>query len=209
MAEIAVKNLNNDKIRELHLPDEVFACPLKEHLIYEAVNHHLACARSGTASTKNRVEISGGGRKPWKQKHTGRARVGSIRSPLWRGGGTVFGPKPRDYSYHFPRKMRQNALKSILTAKFNDGKIVVLDDMKLGSNKTKDLMTLLRKTLGVRNKVLIVYEGENRNLELASRNNPELTLSRALAINPFDLLRHEWLVFSEKALQRVNEVLAK
>ncbi|MEW5807262.1 MAG: 50S ribosomal protein L4 [Acidobacteriota bacterium] len=209
MAEIAVRNLNNDKLRDIQLPDKVFAYPLREHLIYEAVNHYLASGRSGTASTKNRVEISGGGRKPWRQKHTGRARVGSIRSPLWRGGGTIFGPTPRDYSYHFPGKMRKNALRSILSAKLKEGKIIVIDDITLASRKTKDLARLFEKTLGIKSRALIVYEGDNRHLELASRNNVKLTLIRALAINPYDLLRHEWLVLSEKALQQVNEVLAR
>ena len=209
MAEISVKNLNNDKIRDIQIPDEIFAYPLKKHLIYEAIKNYRANARSGTASTKNRVDVRGGGRKPWRQKGTGRARVGSIRSPLWRGGGIVFGPKPRDYSYDLPKKMRKNALKSILSAKFSDGKIVVLDDIKIGSSKTKDFVKLMKGTLGIKGKALLVYDGGDENLELSSRNYPLIKVVRPLEINPYDLLDREWLIFSEKALQRISEVFGK
>jgi len=209
MAEIAVKNLNNDKVKDIQIPDEIFAYPLKGHLIYEMVKNYRANGRSGTASTKNRVDVRGGGRKPWKQKHTGRARVGSIRSPLWKGGGIVFGPKPRDYSYGVPKKMRRNALRSILSAKFRDGKIIVLDDIRLGSHKTKDFIRLMKETLGIRGKALLIHEEDDRNLALSTRNYPLIRVVRALEINPYDLLDNEWLIFSEKALQRINEVFAQ
>lgn len=209
MPEIAVKSMKNDTLKEVTISEEVFSYPLKEHLIYEAVHHYRASGRSGSASTKNRVEVHGGGRKPWRQKGTGRARVGTIRSPLWRGGGITFGPKPRDYGYHMPKKMIRNALKSILSAKYQQGKILVLDDLKLGSHKTKELKEALSEALGIKGKVLIVYEGENKNLELAVRNNRQLKLIRTLTLNPYDALNNEWLVMNEKALMKLNEVLAK
>ncbi len=209
MPEIEVKNLNNDKLKELKVSDEIFSYPLKEHLIYEAIHHYRASGRSGSASTKNRVEIQGGGRKPWRQKHTGRARVGSIRSPLWRGGGIVFGPKPRDYSYHLPKRMIRNALKSILSAKLQQGRILVLDDLKLDSHKTKELKKTLQEPLGIKGKALIIFEGENRNLELAARNNPKLRCIRTLGLNPYDALNYDWLVITEQALVKLSEVLAR
>lgn len=209
MPEITVKSMKNDALKEITLSEKVFSYPLKEHLIYEAVHHYRATGRSGSASTKNRVDVHGGGRKPWRQKGTGRARVGSIRSPIWRGGGVVFGPKPRDYSYHLPKKMVRNALKSILTAKYQEGKILVVDDLKLKSHKTKELKKSLSDGLGIEGKALIVYEGENRNLELAVRNNAHLKLVKTLALNPYDALNNEWLVMNEKALMKLDEVLAK
>lgn len=209
MPEIAVKSMKNDTLKEISISEEIFSYPLKEHLIYEAVHHYRASGRSGSACTKNRIEVHGGGRKPWRQKGTGRARVGTIRSPLWRGGGIVFGPKPRDYSYHMPKKMIRNALKSILSAKFQQGRILVLDDLKLKSPKTKELKKVFSEVLGIKGKALIVYEGENANLELAVRNNQQLKLIRALALNPYDALDNEWLVMNETALLRLSEVLAK
>jgi large subunit ribosomal protein L4 len=209
MPEIAVKSMKNDTLKEISISEEVFSYPLKEHLIYEAVLHYRASGRSGSANTKNRVEVHGGGRKPWRQKGTGRARVGTIRSPLWRGGGIVFGPKPRDYGYHMPKKMIRNALKSILSAKYQEERILVLDDLELESHKTKELKKVLSEVLGIKGKALIVYEGENKNLELAVRNNRRLKLIRALALNPYDALDNEWLVMNERALLRLNEVLAK
>ncbi len=209
MAELVVKNLENKKIRDIVVPDEIYAYPLKEHLIYETVKQYRATGRSGTASTKNRIEVKGGGKKPWRQKHTGRARVGSIRSPLWRGGGIVFGPKPRDYSYSIPKKMKKNALKSILSAKLNEGKIVVLDEIKIDSHKTKDFVRLLRDTLGIKGKTLLIHDDQERNLTLSSRNYPLVKTIRALEINPYDLLAHEWLLLSEDALKKINEVLER
>lgn len=201
--------MKNDALKEITISEEVFSYPLKEHLIYEAVHHYRATGRSGSASTKNRVDVHGGGRKPWRQKGTGRARVGSTRSPIWRGGGVVFGPKPRDYSYHLPKKMVRNALKSILTAKYQEGKILVVDDLNLKSHKTKELKKSLSDSLGIEGKAVIVYEGENRNLELAVRNNAHLKLVKTLALNPYDALNNEWLVMNEKALMKLDEVLAK
>ncbi len=209
MAELEVKNLKNKKVKDIVVPDEIFAYPLKEHLIYETVKQFRATGRSGTASTKNRVEVRGGGRKPWRQKHTGRARVGSIRSPLWRGGGIIFGPKPRDFSYSIPKKMKKNALKSILSAKLNDGKIIVLDDIKIDSHKTKDFVKLMRETLGIKGKALLIHDEQEKNLTLSSRNYPLVKIVRALEMNPYDLLAHEWLIFSENALQKINEVLER
>lgn len=207
MAEIAVRNWKNDTVRSLELPDSVFDYPLKSHLIYEAVLAYRAAGRSGTHATKNRADVSGGTRKPWKQKGTGRARVGDNRSPLWRHGGTVQGPRPRSYAWKFPRKMRKNALRSALAQKLRDGKLVCVDAFALDTHRTKDLDNAVGNGLGISGKVLLVgLEGE-RNLELAARNNPRLKATRALGMNIVDLLDCEVVVLSEDAIRRLGEVL--
>lgn len=208
MPEIKVKSWKNKELRTLALSEAVFDYPLKKHLIYEAVLAYRAAGRAGTHKTKNRVEVSGGTRKLWKQKHTGRARMGDNRSPLWRHGGTVQGPVPRDYSWSMPKKMRRNAIRSVLAQKLREGKIVCVDEFALDSHRTKELETAIGGGLGVASKVLLVSEQEERNLELAARNNPRLTSVRALALSIVELLHHDTLVISEKALQRLDEVLA-
>src|SRR5882672_9759644 len=159
MPKLPVVNL---EVRDLVLPDDVFAGPVKEHLIQEAVIAFRAAGRSGTHATKNRSDVSGGGEKPWSQKKTGRARHGSIRSPLWKGGGTVFGPQPRDYAFAFPRKKRHGALRSALSAKVKDGKLVVVESLLLAQPKTKEL-TRLMDGLGVKGSALLVDEPGNRH----------------------------------------------
>jgi large subunit ribosomal protein L4 len=210
MPEVAVRNVRNETVRRIVLSDEVFAAPLHRHLLYIAVRAYRNTGRAGTHATKNRKDVSGGTKKLWRQKGTGRARVGDNRSPLWRHGGTVHGPQPRDYSQHLPKEMRRGALRAALSQKLRDEQLVVVDRLELESPKTRQLEALLADGLGLHSKVLIVYDGEaNRNLELAARNNPRVKAVRALGLNVYDLLGHEFVVASEAALGRVSEVLSR
>ncbi len=209
MAQITVRNWNNETMRTLELDDAVFAYPLKEHLIYEAVCAYRAEARRGTHKVKNRTEVSGGTKKLWKQKHTGRARVGDNRSPLWRHGGTVHGPVPRDYGWDFPKKMRRNALKSLLAQKLRDGQLMCVEEFGVPSHKTAELKKAVEGGLGVKGKALLVPEDAERNLDLAARNNPLLKVVRALGMSVVDLLDHETVIVSEPALMRLVEVLSR
>ena len=209
MGEIAVRNWKNEVVRTLELQPAVFDYPLKQHLIYEAVVAHRAAGRRGTHKVKNRVEVSGGTRKLWRQKGTGRARMGDNRSPLWRHGGTVHGPNPRDYRWRFPRKMRRNAIRSALAQKHRDGEIVCIEAFGIASHKTRELEQAVRQGLGVTTRALLVtFEGEN-NLSLAARNNPRLNVVRALGMSIVDLLDHETMVVSQPALEQLSEVLAR
>ena len=209
MAEITVRDWSNKPLRTLQLDPAVFDYPVKEHLVYEAVVAYQAAGRRGTHKTKNRVEVSGGTKKLWKQKHTGRARMGDNRSPLWRHGGTVQGPVPRDYSWRMPRRMRRNALRSVLSQKLREGRLVCVADFELASAKTRELDRAVTSGLGVAGTTLLVPVEHVSNLDLAARNNPRLTVVRALGISVVDLLDHETAVFSEAALQRLSEVLAR
>ncbi len=208
MPEVEVKNLRNEPVGSMFLPDEVFAAPLHGHLLYEAVRHYRNTARAGTHDTKNRKDVSGGTRKLWKQKHTGRARMGDNRSPLWRHGGTVHGPTPRDYGFRLPRKVRRGALRSALSQKLREERLVVVDRLDLDEPRTKQLRKLLEEGLGIRSRVLLVYDEENRNLELAARNNPDVKAVRALGVNVYDLLAHDYVVASQAALGRIGKVLS-
>jgi large subunit ribosomal protein L4 len=209
MAEIAVRNWKNKTVRTLELDDAVFSYPYKEHLIHEAVCAYQAAGRRGTHKTKNRKEVAGGTRKLWRQKHTGRARMGDIRSPLWRHGGTVHGPQPRSYAWSFPRKMRRNAIKSALAQKHREGKLVCLEGLDLRSHKTQELEALVAGGLKITGKALFLDVETNNNLELAVRNNPRLTAVRALGASIVDLLGHDMIVVSEPALLKLTEVLTK
>jgi large subunit ribosomal protein L4 len=205
MPKIKVKNIQSDEVSEMDLPEEIFDYPLKEHLIYEAVKNYRANQRQGTACTKTRGKVSGGGRKPWRQKGTGRARVGSIRSPLWRSGGTVFGPQPRDYSYRMPRKARRNALKSVLSDKMRNDRIVVIDEITLNSNKTKDALAVLKNFEF--DKLLIVDKKENSKLILSTRNLPYIKTIDFSEINVYDSLKYNYIMFSVDAVKQLVEVL--
>src|ERR1700675_2067144 len=175
MATVDVKNLKNEVVGKLELSDEVFSGPINEGLMHQAVKQYLASQRSGTHKTKTRAEVSGSGKKPWKQKGTGRARVGEIRNPLWRKGGTVFGPRPRDYEYHLPRKMFRAALKSALAFKLKENQLNVIDAFTLENHKTKAFSQALAK-LGFDRKVLLIDHQENQNLWMAARNLAEVQL---------------------------------
>jgi large subunit ribosomal protein L4 len=208
MAQIAVRDWKNKTLRTIELDDAVFGYPLKEHLIYEAVCAYRARGRAGTHKTKNRIEVSGGTKKLWKQKHTGRARMGDNRSPLWRHGGTIQGPVPRDYSWGFSVAMRRNAIKSALAQKLRDGKIVCIEGFALDTHKTAALQEALEGGLGVTEKALLLPLETEANLDRAARNNPRLKVVRALGVSIVDLLDHDTVVVSEPALVRLTEVLA-
>jgi large subunit ribosomal protein L4 len=206
MPSVDVIDLSNKKVGTLDLADAVFAAPINEALLYEAVRHHLAGTRRGTAKTKTRHEVAGSGKKLWKQKGTGRARMGSIRSPLWRHGGTTHGPQPRDYSYKLPRKMQLGALRSALSAKLRDGELRIVSEFALSEAKTK----LMRKTLDaldIARTVLLVDNTENRNLELSSRNLEGVKLVASRDVNVYDLLGHQQVLLTEAAAMKLSEGL--
>ena len=208
MAEIEVKSLTNEVIGKLELSDEVFKADFNQPLIWEAVKHYNDSLRAGTASTKVRGEVSGSGKKLWRQKGTGRARIGSVRSPLWRHGGTVHGPKPRDYSYRFPRKKLQGAMRSALSAKLSENSVMVVDALMLASNKTKDFQKILAG-LGFTGKVLIVDSSKDKNLILSSRNLPKVKLVPGNGVNIFDVVNSNVLLFSKDSILQVQEVLSR
>ncbi len=208
MAQIDLYNLSREKVGEVELKDEVFNGPVKPHLFYEVVKWQLAKRRRGTASTKTRAEVSGGGRKPWRQKGLGRARAGSIRSPLWRGGGVVFGPKPRDYSYPLPKKVRKAALRSALSLRYKEGKLILLDGFDLPQIKTKLFVEAMEK-LGLKGeKVLIVTDGKDEVLEKSARNVPWAKVLRCEGLNVYDVLNYHHLLILKSALPKIEERLA-
>jgi large subunit ribosomal protein L4 len=208
MPSVEVVDLNNSVVGSLELSDEVFDAPLNKDLLYEAVRHSQAARRGGNAKTKTRHEVSGSGKKLWRQKGTGRARVGSIRSPLWRHGGTTHGPQPRDYSYKLPRKMLLGALRSALSAKLRDGELRVVQEFSLADHKSKAMRAVL-DLLGAPKTVLLVDNGENRNLELGSRNLAGVKLVSTKEVEVYDLLGHAGVLISRAAVQKLSEALAK
>ncbi len=206
MAEAVIFSSDGTKVGEYSLPSDIFDYEVKEHLMYEAVKNFLANNRQGTASTKSRNEVSGGGRKPWRQKGTGRARAGSIRSPLWVGGGVAHGPKPRDYYYKLPKKMRRGALKSALTLKARDNKIIVLDSIDLPEVKTKHFYKIL-ETLNVADKkVMFVLPEYDEDIFRACRNIPTVWPVIAHEINTYEVLYNEYILATKEALNRIVEV---
>ena len=205
--KIEVRSLNSEKTKKIEVPEAVFAYPYKEHLIHTVVRANLAARRSGTHKAKPRAEVVGSTRKPWRQKGTGRARAGSSKSPLWRGGGTVHGPLPRSYEMRLSAGEKRNALKSALSRKLADEGLVVLDSLELGSHKTGDLGKQL-DTLGLAGRVLLVDDHDNLNLGLAVRNNPRLKAVDALGLTVYDVVDRA-VVVSEQALGRLVEVLSK
>jgi large subunit ribosomal protein L4 len=208
MAEIEVKNLTNEVVGKLELSDAVFKAPLNEPLIWEAVKHYEASLRSGTAATKTRGMVKGSGKKLWRQKGTGRARIGSVRSPLWRHGGTVHGPQPRSFLYAFPRKKIRGALRSALSARLSESCLAVVDAFQLESHKTRDLQKTLQG-FGTGRKILLVDSSANPNLELSSRNLPKVKFVPGPGINIHDIVNHELLIFSKEAILQVQEVLSR
>lgn len=206
--KVAVKSLDNKKVRDIELPDEVFGYPYKEHLIHSAVLSYLAARRSGSHKTKTRKEVAGSGRKLWRQKGTGRARIGGIRSPLWRGGGTVHGPQPRSHADKLTPREKRNALKSALSRKLKDAEILVVDRLEIDTHKTKELAGKL-EVLGVSGRALLVDTHGNENLTIAARNNPKVKTVDALAVNVYDVVDRSHIVVSEDALNSIVEVLSK
>jgi large subunit ribosomal protein L4 len=209
MATIDIHDLTGKKVGTFDLADEVFGA-INEDLLWEAIKHYRASLRAGTHATKNRKLVSGSGKKLWKQKGTGRARVGSIRSPLWRHGGTVHGPQPRSYDYTFPRKKLLGALRSALAAKFNDGKLIVVNAFKVDEPKTKQFREAL-DALKVDKTVLVVEDAkaDNRNLELSSRNIDGLELVLGHEVHPYHLLKYDRVIFSQQAIEKLQLSLSK
>ena len=209
MATIDVHNLSGAKVGKMDLADEVFGA-VNEDLLWEAIKHYRASQRAGTHATKARWQVSGSGKKLWRQKGTGRARIGSIRSPLWRHGGTVHGPQPRSYEYSFPRKKLLGALRSALAAKMADGKLVVVNAFEVSEPKTKLFREALDK-LKVDGSTLLVEVSnqENKNLELSSRNIAGLELVRGNEVHPYHLMRYSHVVFTQPALEKLQDALKK
>ena len=206
MPKVDIVDLNNRKVGELDLADVVFGAEVNENLLYEAVRHYQAVQRAGTHKTKVRSEVAGSGKKLWKQKGTGRARMGSIRSPLWRHGGTVHGPVPRSYAYKLPRKMILGALRSALSAKLRDGQLTVVQTFSLPDHKSKTIRATLER-LEARKKVLLVENDDNRNLSLGSRNLAGVTLVKSREVNAYHLLGHDRVVLSQSAAVKLSEAL--
>ncbi|CAM4077537.1 50S ribosomal protein L4 [Mesobacillus thioparans] len=207
MPKVALFNQAGSQVGEIELNDSVFGIEPNNHVMFEAVVMQRASLRQGTHKTKIRSEVAGGGRKPWKQKGTGRARQGSIRSPQWRGGGTVFGPVPRSYSYKLPKKVRRLAIKSALSSKVQAENILVLESLAFEAPKTKEFKSVLTG-LSINTKALIVTAGLEENVALSARNIPGVTVVTADGINVLDVLNHDKLIMTKAAVEKVEEVLA-
>ena len=207
MPTIDIKDMQSKKVGSVELSEDIFAYPYKEHLIHEAVRNYLASLRAGTHKTKTRSEVSGSGKKPFRQKGTGRARQGGSRPPIHRHGGTVFGPVPRDHSYKMNVREKKAALRSALSFKLKDGKIVAIRSFELDEPKTRGLVQSFG-SLGVQGKALIVDSLDNVNLYLASRNHPEMRMVDPLHVNVYDVVNSRYILISEAALEKLSEVLA-
>ena len=208
MATVDIKNLKNEVVVKLDLSDDVFNGPVNEGLLNDAIKQYLASQRSGTHKTKTRKDVSGSAKKPWRQKGTGRARVGEIRNPLWRKGGTVFGPQPRSYEYHLPKKMFRSALRSALAVKLKENQINIVDAFALADHKTKAFAQALTR-LGFDRKILVIDNQDNPNLWRAASNIAEVDLIPGLQVTPYQLLNARHVVFSKAAIQALEEVLKK
>lgn len=206
MANVKVFNMSGSEVGSIDLNDNIFAVEVNEHVMHQAVVQYLANQRQGTQSAKTRAEVRGGGRKPWRQKGTGRARQGSIRAPQWTGGGVVFAPKPRDYSFKLNKKVKRLALKSALSSKVNDNKLVVIDELKFEAIKTKEMANVL-KNVNV-NKALIVVEDDNNNAVISARNIPTVKTASVSTINVYDILKYDSLVVTKNVVAKIEEVYA-
>lgn len=204
MITLPVYNMQGEEVEKINLNPDVFDGKVNEAVVYQAVVMYQANKRKGTASTKTQGEVSGGGRKPWKQKGTGRARVGSIRSPLWRGGGVIFGPYPRDYSYSIPKKIQRLALKSSLNSKLKDNALLVIDEIKVDKPKTKEFVSFLA-SFKVTDKSLVVLDSLDSNIDRSSRNIPIVTTKRFQDVNTYDILNHKKLILTKKSLDGLVE----
>ncbi len=206
MPEVDVKDRENKVVEKMTLPESIFGLEPRADLLHEAVVNYLANQRQGTHAAKTRGMVRGGGRKPWRQKHTGRARHGSIRSPIWKGGGVVFGPRPRDYYYRMPRKQRRLALKTALSSKLRDGELTVVDEIGFDRPRTKDMVALLRG-LGLDGRsVLVVTPEKDENVYLSARNIPGVDVVRAADLNTYALLVHDNVLMTREALKKVQEI---
>lgn len=207
MPKVALLNQSGSQVGEIELNESVFGIEPNQHVLFEAIVMQRASLRQGTHKVKGRSEVSGGGRKPWRQKGTGRARQGSIRSPQWRGGGTVFGPTPRSYSYKLPKKVRRLAIKSALSSKVLEENILVLESLNLETPKTKDFKAVLNG-LSVEKKALVVTADLDENVALSARNIPGVTVVTANGISVLDVVSHDKLIMTKAAVEKVEEVLA-
>ena len=206
MANVKVFNMSGSEVGSIELNDSIFAVEVNTHVMHQAVVQYLANKRQGTQSALTRAEVRGGGRKPWRQKGTGRARQGSTRSPQWTGGGVVFAPKPRDYSFKLNKKVKRLALKSALTTRVNDGKFVVVDEINLPEMKTKEMVKVLNN-LNV-NKSLVVLEDANEKAVVAARNIPTVKTASVSTINVYDILKYDSVVVTKAAVEKIEEVYA-
>ena len=206
MANVSVYNIEGKEVGSIELNDAVFGVEVNEHLVHMAVVNQLANNRQGTQSAKTRSEVSGGGRKPWRQKGTGHARQGSTRAPQWTGGGVVFAPKPRDYSFKMNKKEKRIALLSALSSKVAESQIIVLDEFKLDEIKTKKFVEVMNNLKA--SKALVVLEGENKNVVLSGRNIPTVKVTATNEINTYDVLKYETLVVTKAAVEKLEEVYA-
>ncbi|SCG84102.1 50S ribosomal protein L4 [Proteiniborus sp. DW1] len=207
MPKVALYNVSGQQIGDIELSDAVFGVEVNQHVLYEAVKNQLANKRQGTQSAKTRAEVRGGGRKPWRQKGTGRARQGSIRAPQWIGGGVVFAPKPRDYSYAIPKKVKRLAMKSALSSKVENKEIIVLDELNLTQPKTKDMVNIL-KNINSSKKALIVMAEKNENVIKSARNIPGVQTSLTNTLNVYDILKYDSFIITKDAVKKVEEVYA-
>ena len=202
-----VVNAKNEKVDSLELPEVIFGAPVKPHLLHEVVRMQLANRRQGTADTKGRSDVSGGGKKPWKQKGTGRARAGSTRSPLWRHGGTIFGPHPRSYAFEVPKAVRRQALLAALTTKAQAGAIRLLESFSLEKPSTKQMRGMLQ-SVGVQGKALVVLPARDEVVEKSARNLPEVRVLTVRGLNVYDVLKADTLVLTPEGVHTLREVLA-
>ena len=207
MPKVALYDIAGSQIGDVELSDDIFGVKVNTHVMYEAVKNYLANQRQGTQSAKTRGEVRGGGRKPWRQKGTGRARQGSIRAPQWIGGGVVFAPKPRDYSYKLPKKIKRLALKSALSSKVRDNEIIVVDSLVLDKPKTKDMVKIL-SNLKAGKKTLVVIPERDENVILASRNIPGVKTAYVNTVNVYDILNCDSFLITKDAVNKVEEVYA-
>lgn len=206
--KVEVKNWDNEVVGSIDLPDEVFAREVNQHLVWEVVRAYLASRRRGTHKAKNRGEVKGTRAKPWKQKHTGRARAGTRQSPLWRKGGVAHGPRPRSYVQKVNKKARKAALRGVLSQRLAEGRLIVLGSLELEAPKTKDFLKRL-DSLGVSGEKVLLVDGlENLNLHLASRNRPDVKMLDAASLNTYEVLNHRWIVASEPSVRSLVEVLS-
>lgn len=207
MPKVALYNVSGQQIGDIELNDAVFGVEVNQHVLYEAVKNQLANKRQGTQSAKTRAEVRGGGKKPWRQKGTGRARQGSIRAPQWIGGGVVFAPKPRDYSYAIPKKVKRLAMKSALSSKVESKEIIVLDELNLTQPKTKDMVTIL-KNINSNKKALIVMAEKNENVIKSANNIPGVQTALTNTLNVYDILKYDSFIITKDAVKKVEEVYA-
>lgn len=207
MPSIKMLNQQGEAVGDIELSEAIFGVEVNEHVVYEVVKNQLANRRQGTQSAKTRAEVRGGGKKPWRQKGTGRARQGSIRSPQWRGGGVVFAPKPRDYSYKLPKKVKRLAIKSVLTSKVNEKELIVLDVLKFDDFSTKTANGILKNVKALK-KALIVTGAEDKKVVKSFGNIPGVIVATADKINVYDILKHDSLILTKDAVEKIEEVFA-